>query len=101
MGSGMNLPQMPPDKANHLWVGAVIFNVTFFIAHFSFPAHQFVIACAFTFFMAIGKEISDAVINWRATGKLTQGPHGVEFLDAAATCFGGILAALPLIVLRA
>jgi hypothetical protein len=30
-----------------------------------------------------------------------RGPHGVEFLDAAATCFGGILVALPLVVLRA
>ena len=96
----MNLPQLPTDKANHLFYGAVFFNLALLVAHFSFPVHQFVIACAFTFVMAIGKEISDAVINLRATGKLTQGPHGVEFLDAAATCFGGILAALPLVVLR-
>jgi hypothetical protein len=79
----------------------VFFNLALLVAHFVFPVHQFVIACAFTFFMAIGKEISDAVINWRATGNPMHGPHGVEFLDAAATCFGGILAALPLVLMRA
>jgi hypothetical protein len=36
----------------------------------------------------------------RSTGDPMHGPHGVEFLDAAATCFGGILAALPLVFLR-
>ena len=91
----MNLPQLPPDKANHALYGALIFNVAFF------ASHSLAIASGVVAAFAVAKEISDAVINWRATGKLTRGPHGVEFLDAAATCFGGILVALPLIVLRA
>jgi len=91
----MNLPQLPADKANHALYGALIFNVAFFATRSLLISSVVVAVCA------VAKEISDAVINWRATGKLTQGPHGVEFLDAAATCFGGILAALPLVVLRA
>ena len=91
----MSLPQLPPDKANHALYGALIFNVAFM------ASRSLAIASGVVAAFAVAKEISDAVINWRTTGKLTQGPHGVEFLDAAATCFGGILVALPLIVLRA
>jgi hypothetical protein len=90
----MNLPQLPPDKANHALYGALIFNVAFM------ASRSLAIASGVVAAFAVAKEISDAVINWRATGKLTQGPHGVEFLDAAATCFGGVLAALPLVVLH-
>jgi len=72
----------------------LIFNVAFF------ASHSLAIASGVVAFMAVAKEISDAVINWRATGDAMRGPHGVEFLDAAATCFGGVLAALPLVVLR-
>jgi Fe2+ transport system protein B len=90
----MNLPQLPTDKANHAIYGAVIFNVAFF------ASHSLAIASGVVAFMAVAKEISDAVINWRATGDPMHGPHGVEFLDAVATCFGGVLAALPLVVLR-
>jgi hypothetical protein len=35
-------------------------------------------------------------VNWKATGSIHEGPHGVEFMDALATIAGGILAALPL-----
>lgn len=91
----MNLPQLPPDKANHALYGALIFNVAFMVSH------SLAIASGVVAFCAVAKEISDAVINWRTTGKLTNGPHGVEFLDAAATCFGGILVALPLVLMRA
>jgi hypothetical protein len=90
----VNLPQLPPDKANHALYGALIFNVAFM------ASRSLAIASGVVAAFAVAKEISDAVINWRATGKLTQGPHGVEFLDAAATCFGGVLAALPLVVLH-
>jgi hypothetical protein len=96
----MNLPQLPTDKANHLFYGAVMFNFALLVAHFAFPAHQVLIACAFTVFMAIGKEISDAVINLRATGNPMRGPHGVEVLDAVATCAGGVLVALPLLITK-
>lgn len=96
----MNLPQLPADKANHLFYGAVFFNSALLVAHFAFPANQVLIACAFTIFMALGKEVSDAVINWRATGDPMHGPHGVEVLDAVATCAGGALAALPLLITK-
>ena len=91
----MNLPQLPPDKANHALYGALIFNVAFI------ASHSLLISSVVVAVIAVAKELSDAVINWRATGDPMHGPHGVEFLDAAATCFGGILVALPLIVLRA
>ena len=91
----MNLPQLPPDKANHALYGVLIFNVAFM------ASRSLAIASGVVAAFAVAKEISDAVINWRATGKLTQGPHGVEFLDAAATCFGGILVALPLVLMKA
>ena len=52
----MNLPQLPPDKANHALYGALIFNVAFMAS---------------------------------------------RSLAIAATCFGGILVALPLVILRA
>jgi hypothetical protein len=39
---------------------------------------------------------SDAWANYRATGTP---PHGVELLDAVATCAGGVLAALPLFII--
>ena len=96
----MNLPQLPTDKANHLAYGAVLFNFALIVAYLSFPAHPVLIACGFTIFMAVGKEVSDAVINWRATGDPMHGPHGVEFYDALATCAGGALAALPLLITK-
>jgi hypothetical protein len=90
----MNLPQLPPDKANHALYGALIFNVAFF------ASHSLAIASGVVAAFAVAKEISDAVINRRATGDPMHGPHGVELMDAVATCFGGVLAALPLVVLR-
>ena len=96
----MNLPQLPTDKANHFFYGAVMFNFALIVAHLAFPAYPVLIACAFVIFMAVGKEISDAVINWRATGDPMHGPHGVEFYDALATCAGGALAVLPLLITK-
>jgi len=90
----MNLPQLPTDKANHAIYGAVIFNVAFLLTR------SLLVSLCVVAVIAVFKELSDAVINWRATGAPMHGPHGVEFLDAAATCFGGVLAALPLVVLR-
>ena len=91
----MNLPQLPPDKANHALYGALIFNVAFI------ASHSLLISSVVVAVIAVAKEISDAVINWRATGDPMHGPHGVELLDAVATCLGGILVALPLVLLRA
>ena len=90
----MNLPQLPPDKANHALYGALIFDACFLLTR-SLLVSLFVVAV-----IAVFKEVSDAFINWRATNDPMHGPHGVELMDAVATCFGGVLAALPLVVLR-
>jgi len=90
----MNLPILPVDKANHAIYGALIFIVSFFFSHSA------VIAGCIVVFFAIAKEGSDALINYRSTGDPMHGPHGVEALDALATCFGGILAGLSLFIQR-
>jgi hypothetical protein len=90
------LPSLPQDKANHLAYGAVIFSVALLAAHHLMPSHQVLIAGLVVLFMAVGKEASDAWANYRATGTP---PHGVELLDAVATCAGGVLAALPLFII--
>ena len=96
----MNLPSLPRDKANHLFYGATTFSLVLLIAHFLFPADQIGFACLITVLSAIGKEVSDAWINWKTTGNPMQGPHGVELLDAIATISGGALAGLPLLILQ-
>ena len=92
------LPSLPQDKANHLAYGAAIFSVALLAAHHLMPSHQVLIAGLVVLFMAVGKEANDAWINYKATGNPMQGPHGVELLDAVATCSGGVLAALPLFI---
>ena len=92
----MNLPQLPQDKANHALTGAVIFSAALGAATLAAPSHAVLIAGAAVLLAAVGKEISDWVINRRAIARGAQPTHGVELLDAVATCFGGLLAALPL-----
>ena len=90
----MNLPQIPPDKANHALYGAMLFSAALAVTR------NPLIAAAVVVVAAAAKEASDAIINYRTTGDPMHGPHGVEFLDFAATCFGGVLAALPLVIMR-
>jgi hypothetical protein len=90
----MNLPQLPQDKANHALWGAIIFIAALAVTRTP------LIAAAVVVVAAAAKEASDAIINYRTTGDPMHGPHGVEFLDFAATCFGGVLAALPLVIMR-
>ena len=90
----MNLPQLPPDKANHALYGAMLFSAALAVTR------NPLIAAAVVAVAAAAKEASDAIINYRTTGNPLHGPHGVEFLDFAATCFGGVLAALPLVIMR-
>lgn len=90
----MNLPNLPVDKANHAIYGALIFIVSFLFSHSA------VVAGCIVVFFAIAKEGTDAFINYKSTGDPMHGPHGVEALDALATCFGGILAGLPLFIQR-
>lgn len=92
----MALPSLPQDKANHLAYGAVIFSAALLAAHHLMPSHQVLIAGLVVLFMAVGKEANDAWINYRTAGLP---PHGVELLDAVATCAGGLLAALPLFII--
>ena len=88
----MNLPQLPTDKANHALYGALIFSIALIVIQSP------IFAMVAVLIAAIGKEISDAALNWRATGNPMHGPHGVEIFDAVATAAGGVLAALPLII---
>jgi hypothetical protein len=92
----MLLPQLPNDKANHSLTGAIIFIAVFWLARMAAPAHAMLIAAAAVLAAAVGKELADWIINRRAIALGAQPTHGVELLDAAATCFGGALAALPL-----
>jgi len=97
----VTLPIFPQDKANHVIYGAAIFSAVLFVAHMFSPAYQIAIASGAVALMAVAKEASDALINHRTTGDPIRGPHGVELLDAVATCFGGILAALPMLIVSA
>lgn len=90
----MTLPSLPQDKANHLAYGAIIFDVAFVVTR-----SLLVTSCVVAVF-AFGKEIMDAWSNYKATKNVTNGPHGVELLDAVATCSGGVLAALPLFIIN-
>ena len=96
----MTLPNLPADKANHAIYGAAIFSAVLLIASLLRAPHEFITAAVVVAIVAVAKEFNDAWINYRATGSPMHGPHGVEALDAVATCFGGVLAALPVLILR-
>lgn len=96
----MNLPIIPQDKANHAVYGAVIFCAVFALAHQFVPIYQAHIAAAAVMLAAFGKEAVDRLANWRAARAGLPMPHGVEMMDAVATCAGGVLAALPMIILE-
>lgn len=83
----MGLPNLPQDKANHAFWGAVLACGLSFI--------DIRLATIVVLAAAIFKEVSDAVINYRTTGDFKNGPHGVELLDAVATITGGALVLLP------
>jgi hypothetical protein len=92
----MLLPQLPNDKANHAVTGAAIFSAALMVGRLAAPEHALLIAGAAVLAAAVGKELADWIINRRAIALGAQPTHGVELLDAAATMFGGVLAALPL-----
>lgn len=83
----MGLPNLPQDKANHAFWGAVL------ACNLSFVSLE--LAAIAVLAAAVLKEVSDAVINYRATGDFKTGPHGVELLDALATITGGALVLIP------
>lgn len=94
------MPIIPHDKALHVIYGAVVFCAAMLAAHLLVPSYQLQIAAAAVVVVAVGKEAADRLANWRAARAGLPAPHGVEMMDAVATCAGGVLAALPLLILE-
>ena len=82
------MPQLPADKANHAIYGALIFLAALAILRRPDAAYGLVVLAA------VGKEALDKLSNMRAVKAGLLPTHGVEFLDALATCAGG---AVPLL----
>jgi hypothetical protein len=89
-GTAVNLPTVPADKANHIIDGAAVFIITAWIAQaFGLPGHL-LLGLACTVAAGAAKEGSDWFFNRRARLLGAAPTHGVEFLDFAATCAGGL-----------
>jgi hypothetical protein len=82
------MPQLPQDKANHAVYGALIFLLALAILRRPDAAYGLVVLAA------VGKEALDWLSNQRAVKAGLTPTHGVEWLDALATCAGG---AVPLL----
>ena len=82
------MPQLPADKANHAIYGAIIFLLALAILRRPDAAYGLVVAAA------VGKEVLDWLSNQRAIRAGLTPTHGVEWIDALATCAGG---AVPLL----
>lgn len=94
----MSLPVIPADKANHIVYGAALFAVGYtFSVLAGHASHALQAGAALTLVFAVGKEAADWWRNRQARAAGLLPPHGVEPLDAVATCVGGALAALPVL----
>ncbi len=82
------IPSLPQDKANHFFYGSLIFLAALAIFRRPDAAYGLVVLAA------VGKEALDKLSNMRAVKAGLLPTHGVEFLDALATCAGG---AVPLL----
>jgi hypothetical protein len=78
------MPQLPADKANHAVYGALIFLIGFAITRRMDVSYGLVVLAA------VGKE----ALDWLSNQRSERPTHGVEWLDALATCAGG---AVPLL----
>jgi hypothetical protein len=78
------MPSLPQDKANHAVYGALIFLIGFAITRRMDVSYGLVVLAA------VGKE----VLDWLSNQRSEKPTHGVEWLDALATCAGG---AVPLL----
>jgi hypothetical protein len=78
------MPQLPADKANHAVYGALIFLIGFAITRRMDVSYGLVVLAA------VGKE----ALDWLSNQRSEKPTHGVEWLDALATCAGG---AVPLL----
>lgn len=92
----MKLPQLPADKANHFFYGAMVFLATaaFVLAaqHMApatlpSPANAGLVACLVA---AAAKEASDWISNRRAALSGGATTHEVSGLDAVSTIAGGL-----------
>jgi hypothetical protein len=78
------MPSLPQDKANHAIYGALIFLIGFAITRRMDVSYGLVVLAA------VGKE----ALDWLSNQRSEKPTHGVEWLDALATCAGG---AVPLL----
>lgn len=90
----MNLPQLPLDKAMHIIYGGAIFLCVFVVGILMALPYPRYVALGSVVLAAVGKEVSDYVINRR----LSTPTHGVEFLDALATVCGGLVPFVAVLV---
>jgi hypothetical protein len=95
----MPLPVIPQDKANHIVYGAIIFNVALCLSILFGVGSELLLAAIAVVVCAFGKELVDYIRNKIDIGKGKFPNHGVDWLDAAATILGGILAILPIYIL--
>jgi hypothetical protein len=82
------MPQLPADKANHAVYGALICLLALAVLRRPDAAYALVVLAA------VGKEVLDWLSNRQAINAGLAPTHGVEWLDALATCAGG---AVPLL----
>ena len=78
------MPSLPQDKANHALYGALIFLIGFAITRRMDVSYGLVVLAS------VGKE----ALDWLSNRRSEKPTHGVEWLDALATCAGG---AVPLL----
>jgi hypothetical protein len=78
------MPSLPQDKANHAIYGSLIFLIGFAITRRMDVSYGLVVLAA------VGKE----ALDWLSNQRSEKPTHGVEWLDALATCAGG---AVPLL----
>jgi hypothetical protein len=95
----MKLFVLSQDKANHIVYGTIIFNAALCLAILFGIGSELLIASIAVIAFAFGKELVDYIRNKIDIGNGRFPNHTVDWLDAAATIFGGILAILPIYIL--
>ena len=96
---------LPLDKANHYFYGSIVASagacVGFALTHDPLWAARGTLAAVA---VGIGKEVYDAYVNHKQTGKWLGNPrgvpHGVEGLDALATSAPAVFISAPLLLIH-
>ena len=103
------LPVIVQDKANHFIYGSIISTVSMVIlymflnTHFEHNNLMLVIAgfgVISAILMSIAKEISDYISNKKLISQGNKPTHGVEVKDAIYTALGGVVPAVPVIMVH-